>query len=159
MVFFEIFEDFLLFLDLAGIVLSFFISDLDFKLVVFELLLLSFDFNTQIKKLLFEAGLIMFEIGLFGLFGQKTFLDLNGCGKNFVDQFFAFLCQHFQFDLLFLLGFDLFEEVVVGLSRVYYWRGVMRWKGLLFHGIKRWLSWKDWLIWMQLIFIRTGIQI
>jgi hypothetical protein len=36
---------------------------------------------------------------------------------------------------------------------------VMRWKGLLFHGIKRWLSWKDWLIWMQLIFIRTGIQI
>jgi hypothetical protein len=124
MVFFEIFEDFLLFLDLAGIVLSLFIGDLDFKLVVFELLLLSFDFNTQIKKLLFEARLIMFEIGLFKLLRQKAFLNLNGCGKNLVDKFFAFFCQHFQFDLLFLLGFDLFEEVVVGLYRVDYWRGV-----------------------------------
>jgi hypothetical protein len=134
MVPFEVFQNFFFFLDLPAIVFGFFVSNLDFELVVFKLLLLSFNFNTQVKKLLFQPWLILFEVGLFGLVWEETLLDLDGGGKDLVDEFLAFFGQHFQLYLLFLFRFHLFQEFVVGLGGVYYLGGVGWWKRLLIHG-------------------------
>jgi hypothetical protein len=133
MVPFEVFENFFFFLDLSCVVFGLFVGNLDFELVIFELLLLSFDFNTQVKKLLFQSWLILFEVGFFGLVWEETLLDLNRGRKDLVNKFLAFFGQHFQFNLLFLFCFDLFQKFVVRLDRVDN-LGVMGWwERLLVH--------------------------
>ena len=86
MMFFKIFEYLLFLFDLPCIVLSLFIGNFDFEFVVLELFLLSFYLNTKIKKLFFESRLVLFESRLLGLFGDKTFLNLDGCRKYFIDE-------------------------------------------------------------------------
>lgn len=77
-VFFQVLEDFLLFLDLPGIVFSLLIGDFDFELIIFELFLLSFNFYTKVEEFLLKSRLILLQSGLFGLLRDEAILDLNG---------------------------------------------------------------------------------
>lgn len=116
MMLFQVLKDLLLFLDLSRVVFCLFICDLDLKLVVFELFLLSLDFNAKIKKLFFQPRLVLAQSRLFRLvIWDKTLLDLNRGRKYFIDQFLTLFGKHFQLNLLFFLGFDLFEEFVIWL--------------------------------------------
>lgn len=138
--FFQVLEDFLLFLNLPGIVFSLLIGDFDLELIIFELFLLPFNFNTKVEEFLLKSRLILLQSGLFGLLGDEAILDLNGSWEYFVDEFFALLCEHFEFNFLFLFGLDLLEKIVVVLCWWWCCR-VLRWEWGFFHSCWEGYGW------------------
>lgn len=67
MVFFQILEDLFLLFNLSCVVFGLLVGDLYLELVVFELLLLSFDLDAKVKEFFLKAGLVLLQVGLLGL--------------------------------------------------------------------------------------------
>lgn len=100
LVFFEVCEYFLFFLYLSTIVVGFLVGHFYFELIVFQLLLLSFDFYAKIKKLLLQSSLVLFEgvrtcsfLKVFFL-SDTVFLVGKRGGKYFIDEFLTLFSQH-----------------------------------------------------------------